>query len=705
MQRTSLLALALAISVSLAPVRAVDLYVAPDGNDAWSGTRARPNTERTDGPVASLLGARDAVRKLRAQRSLTEAVHVRIAAGEYAITAPLVLSPEDSGTATAPVFYEAAPGARPVFNGGRRIDGFTRGTNGAWTARVPQVAAGQWYFEQLWVEGNRATRARSPNQFYYYMQEVKEEALEGGGGRRAKSARQTIRVDPTVIAELAKVPPAEFKDIHLLAYHNWDNTRRFLDRIDVDGNAIVTSGGGMKSWNPWRRNTHFVLENFQQALDAPGEWFLARDGTLTYRPRPGEDLARAQVVAPVADRFLVIQGDPVHGHFVEHVTLRGLAFRYGQWLTPPEGFEPAQAAAPIEAAVQADGARHVILDDCEIGHIGIYGVWFRKGCEDCVVRHCLIHDFGAGGVRIGEAGLARNESERTSRVVVDNNIVRHGGRIFPCAVGLWIGHSGDNQVTHNEIADLFYTGISVGWRWGYGESPAKRNTIALNHVHHLGWGVLSDMGGIYTLGPSEGTVVTNNVFHDIHAYGYGGWGLYTDEGSTGILFENNLVYDTKTGSFHQHYGKENIIRNNILVNSRQHQLQATRVEPHLSFTFEQNLIYWTNSSPAWSGPWDKLRYVARSNCYWNTPMPAESRDRALKTWAARTNETGSVIADPLFVNAAAHDFRLPPNSPALALGFKPWDFTQAGVYGDTAWKTEATRVHFPPLQIAPEPPK
>jgi len=545
---------------------AAKLYVSPKGSDSWSGRMEQPNSQKTDGPKASLAGARDAIRQLKSKGPLKAPVRVVVAAGTYTLTEPFTLNPQDSGTKECPIAYEAAAGAKSVFTGGRVIKGFKRGPNGIWQTKIPEVESGKWYFEQLFVNGKRAVRARTPNKFYHYMGPTSEIPIEEKKGQ----FRRTTQVRGDALKPLQNLNARELGDVTLTAYHKWCITRRFITAIDTSANVIVTIGEKLKSYSGWPNNTRFHLENFKAALDIRGEWFLSRDGTLYYMPLANEDMSKAHVVAPVIEKLVIFEGKSEEGKFVEHIRLKGLVFHHNQSLLPPTGYYPFQAAFVTEAAIMADGARNILIEDCEVGHVATYGVWFRQGCRDCKLQRSYIHDLGAGGVRIGEGRIRSDEPSRTSHITVDNNIIRTGGRIYTSAVGVWIGQSGDNNLTHNDIGDFFYTGLSVGWRWGYSESLGKRNTITYNHVHHIGWGVLSDMGGIYTLGPSEGTVVSNNIFHDVYSYSYGGWGLYTDEGSTGIVMENNLVYNTKTGSFHQHYGKENIIRNNILALSLIH---------------------------------------------------------------------------------------------------------------------------------------
>ena len=690
------------ILASGACVAAETFYVSTQGNDNWSGKLNKPNAGRTDGPLATLGGARDAIRELKTRGPLTQPVQVWVSGRVYRIEKPFTLDPRDSGTQPCPVTYAAAPGERPIISGGRRITGWSKGEGPLWVADVPQARQGEWYFHQLFVNGARRTRARTPNEGYLLTEGPIEPLADRRKARGDASTKMGFRFKPGDIK-----PWPGLGDVNVFAYHSWTASLHWVASVDEASSVVRFTARSNWPIGYWEAKQRYTVENCRAALDAPGEWYLDRaTGLLHYWPVAGEDPRQADVVAPVLGRLVEFQGEPELGLCVEHVTLRGLSFQHADWILDKSQPADGQGAAfQKDAALLLHGAQRCALEQCEIAHVGMYALWLRQGCQDNRIVQCHIHDLGTGGIRIGETFLPRDKARAADRNVVDNCFIHDGGHVFPAGHGVWIGRASHNTVRHCEICDFYYSGVSIGWSWGYAASTANHNTLEYCHIHDLGKGVLSDMGGFYTLGVSPGTRIANNVFHDVYSYSYGGWGMYTDEGSSHITMENNVVYNTKTGGFHQHYGRENVIRNNVLAFSKAGQVIRSREEEHVSFTFERNIVLVDNALPL-GGRWTNGNFKLDSNLYWNTTdEEMDFSEWSFEDWQDEGHDAHSLVADPLFVDVKRYDFRVKPGSPAFKLGFKDIDTSEVGLYGEAEWTEPPTRIVRPPVSYPVKPVK
>ncbi len=654
------------------------IYVSPEGKVE--------NTGAVDSPFNSLESARDKIRQYKSMNEIEDTIWVKIKAGRYQLTSTLEFLPEDSGTENAPVVYEAEDGA--IFSGGIQISGFQETENGLWVTHIPEVSYWNWTFDQLYVNGRRAQRAKSPNNGYFILEEVQENVWIQGSGRSPQKAQQVAKIDNAASSELNILSAEELENVIMTVYHNWNITKRHIDEYESETGTIYTSGQGMKPWNPWKPGKRFILENYLKALDTPGEWYLDKSGTLYYMPHPEEKIETTTFMVPVLEQLIQITGNPDNENYVEHIIFKNLQFEHTAYNLPKEGFEPYQAAITIDAAIEMNGARNIKFINCQLEHTGGYGIWLNKGVQHSEINHCYLHDLGAGGIRIGETVIRNDARLQTHSNRIENSIISSGGFEFPTAVGVWIGQSADNHIIHNDIADFRYTGVSVGWVWGYSHSPAKGNKILNNHIHHIGWGVLSDMAGVYTLGISEGTEVSNNYVHHIYAYSYGGWGLYTDEGSSYIKMENNLVHHTKTGGFHQHYGQENIIRNNIFAFSEMYQIQATRVEDHKSFSFTNNIVIY-DEGELFQGPWKDMQVEIDRNIYWKMNGDINFLGDTFKNWQKNGYDQHSLIKDPQFVDPLNGNFKFKRSQPYKKIDFTPFDYSDYGVFGSEEWKRKA----------------
>lgn len=660
-------------------------YVSLEGCDDWSGKLPEPNEDRTDGPFATIARAQNAIRELKKKGTLKGPVVVKIRGGVYWLNEPLVFTPEDSGTKENSIIYQAYEGESPIISGGCLIGGWRIEKLGdnltVWVTEIPEVKEGKWYFKQLFVNGERRFRPRLPEDGFFWIEDVpgkKPEELSLFDGS------STFKCAPGDIKQWKNI-----NDVEVVVLHYWVEERIPIKSFDEKSNIVELS---MKTIFALRddfrpRFARYYIENIFEVLRKPGEWYLDRaSGNLFYIPLPREEISSSEIIAPKLDYLVKVLGSPERGQYVEYIGFIGITFQHTEWqysLSP-------QAAQNVHGAIYLEGARFCVVEGCRVGHVGGYGIEVGRGCGRIFIENNVFSDLGAGGIKIGEPNVPAQVYNEVGYNVVSDNIISKGGRIFHSAVAVWIGQSGYNEISHNTIHDFYYTGISVGWTWGYGPTNARCNIIEFNHIHNIGRRLLSDMGGIYTLGVQPGTVIRFNLIHDVEAYGYGGWGIYLDEGSSHILVENNIVYNTMSGGFHQHYGRENVIRNNVFALSREGQIVFSKGEspPYIAFTFERNIVL-TNGSPIFVGGYAeefwRRNFRSNLNLFYDVSgkqitffESSKGKKYNLEEWRNFGYDTYSIIDNPKFKDIEKYNFTLAKDSPAFKIGFKSINLEDVG---------------------------
>ncbi len=666
-----------------------EFFVSPLGKDTWSGKPADPGG--SDGPFATVGRAQEAVRALRKTQKEPQSVRVVLRAGTYYLDSPLEFGPEDSGMQHAPVVYTTATGEKAVLSGGRRLEGGRWGEvdgRRTWVVNIAEVKEGNWRFRHLFVSGERRPRTRLPKQGEYRIK-----ALPGYSGDFLRSPTKQF------VYDLGDLVPTwrNLRDVEIVGITKWLDNRLPIESVDPQTHTVTFDRPSLFALLSGDIPGSYWVENVVEALDTPGQWYLDRHlGVLYYLPRPGEEMATAEMIAPRLPQVMRVvgrEGAPVHD-----LRFEGLVFAHTEWLPPPDYASSLQAGIEVPGALQFDYAERCAVTGGGIEHIGNYGVEVGVGCVDVEISHNRITDIGAGGIRVGhffswetdgtglltERGRQRKaampKGPHSRRITVADNEIAHLGRFTPEAVGVFVGDNADIKVIHNHIHDLFYSGISLGSVQNFGPSQATGNIIEYNHVHDIGQGMLSDLAGIYTCS-TPNSRIAHNVVHDVARRDYGGWGIYPDEGSHDLLIQKNLVYGCQDGALFAHHNRDITAENNIFAFNHSAQVDRGGIGG-FELTFRRNLVYFTEGKAVGGyGSERSGRDVCAfdRNLYWNASgKPVLFGSKSLAEWQATGQDQDSRIADPLFIAPEKVDFRLRPDSPAAQVGFEPWDFSAVG---------------------------
>ncbi|MBS1512885.1 MAG: L-rhamnose mutarotase [Bacteroidetes bacterium] len=575
----TLLVLLLCISPSL---WAVDIYVSPHGSDANEGS--------VNQPLATISAA---LRKARTMRRLNNidlsgGIHIILQNGLYVLQQTIVIRPEDAGSALSPTFIEAAPGAHPVISGGikisqwkkleTKVQGLSPAANGHvymsdWPGTIPPV-------RELWVNGEKAVCAKSSN---------------------GDSMQRILNWDKATAS--CWIPTPQFaalqqqQKMEMFIHQWWAIAILRIKQMVVHGDStqlfFKEPESTIQNEHPWPApwlsketgNSAFYLTNALPFLDEPGEWYIDETAhKIYYWPGKGEDMVTATVTAPVLETLIEVKGTADHP--VHHLFVSGIEFSYTGWLRPSQkGHVPHQAGmymteaytlnppgTPLKktldnqawvgrpaAAVLLNYADNTAFLNCRFTHLASTALDAAKGTHYTVIKGNVFSDIGGTAILAGPYSDAateihlpyqpKDEREVCDSLIISNNFITNATNEDWSCVGIGLGYTRNSLVTHNEVENVSYTGISMGWGWNDVVGAMHNNRILANYIHHYGKHNY-DCSGIYTLSAQPGSEIAYNVVDSIYKAPYAHllshwFYLYADEGSSGFRVHDNWTPSEK----------------------------------------------------------------------------------------------------------------------------------------------------------------
>ncbi len=559
-----------------------EIWISPKGSDFNDGTRQSPKATLT----SALRQARE-WRRTEDNR-IQGGITIYVEGGTYAFHEPVFIRPEDSGTKESPTIIRSVGDEKVILSGGISINGWKK-QGKVWVADVPVFNGRPLDFRQLWVNGKKAVRARDVEDFEKMNRicsvDEKNEILYVP----AVSIRRLIDNKGNLKAKYAE----------MVLHQMWCVANLRIRSVEVQGDSAAIRFHQPESRiqfeHPWPRpmvttdghNSAFYLTNARELQDVPGEWYHDIDARkVYYYPREGEKMQEAEVIVPAVETLVRVEG--TLDRPVCHIRFEKITFSYTTWMRPSEkGHVPLQAGMYLTdgyridpkmqrnylnhlldnqgwlgrpaAAVRVVAARQIDFERCRFEHLGSTGLDYEEAVQGGVVRGCLFRDIAGNGLLVGSFSPAAHETHLpydpadrrevcTQQQINNCYFTEIGNEDWGC-LAIAAGYVGDVNIEHNEISEVPYSGISLGWGWTQTVNCMRNNRVHANLIHHYAKHMY-DVAGIYTLGSQPKSYVTENCVHSIYKPGYvhdpNHWFyLYTDEGSSFITVRDNWTEGEK----------------------------------------------------------------------------------------------------------------------------------------------------------------